>query len=141
MVQREKRSRPRVLLLRPLAKQSRRRHHHRLPIEGHRHCPTKGVALSLRFLRLPVGQPMSKRSIGRTSQLKTNKRFLHGLTSFLPVIWMGHRLPMYILYPSPQRVQLVPPHWRQHDACHHFLLAVLERVKTRALTALTPKTK
>jgi hypothetical protein len=71
---------------------------------------------------------------------------------------MGHRLPMHLLCPSPQRVQLIqptrPPVWdarpatllvirRRHDPRHHFLPAwlVFEQVKAKALTGRTSKMK
>jgi hypothetical protein len=94
MGQREKGS-PANPLVRPLANQSRHRHR---PSERHRRhrLQTKGVALlaAPRLLRLPVGRRrvMSKGSIGRTFQPKTNMRFLRGLTSFSPVTWTGLRL-------------------------------------------------
>jgi hypothetical protein len=135
--------------VRPLAEQSRRRHHHR-PLERYHHrlllLQTKGAALSaaLRLLRLPAGgrQMMSKRSIGRTFQLKTNKHSLHGLTSFSPVTWMDlYPLPPHPLCPSPQTVQVISHQRRRRhrDRHPHFLIVGLvpERVKIRAPTFKT----
>lgn len=149
MVQPEKSS-PTKRPVRPLAKQSR--HHHR-PLERFHHhhlllLQTKGAAMSaaLRLLRLglPAGrlQMMSKRSIGRTFQLKTNKHSLHGLTSFSPVTRMDLcLLPPHPLYPSPQTVQVIKhPRRRLHrDPRHHFLIVGLvpKRVKIPAPTFKT----
>ena len=147
MVQPEKSS-PTKRPVRPLAKQSR--HHHR-PLEGyhhHHHLQTKGAAMSaaLRLLRLglPAGrrQMMSKRSIGRTFQLKTNRHSLHGLTSSSPVTWMDLCfLPPHPLYPSPQTVQVIThPRRRLHrDLRHYFLIVGLvpKRVKIPAPTFKT----
>lgn len=138
MVQRETRY-PTNRPVRPLAEQSRRhrpkeRYHHR-----HLHLQTKGAALSavLRLLRLPAGrrQMISKRSIGRTFQPKTNKRSLHGLTSFSLVTWMDpYLLPPHPLYPSPQTVQVITHPRRHRDPRHRFLIIGLipDRVKMRA---------
>jgi len=150
MVQREISSPPkRPVLRRPLAEQSR--HHHRRPLERYHHhllllLQIKGAALSaaLRLLQFPAGrrQMMSNRSIGRTFQLKTNKRSLHGLTSFSPVTWMDlYLIPPHPLYLSPQTVQVIthPRRHRHRDPRHHLFIVGLipERVKIRAPTSKT----
>jgi len=150
MVQREKSSPPKRPVRRPLAEQSR--HHHRPhPLEGSHPHPhhyrlqiqTKGATLSaaLRLLRLPAGRRQMM-LIGRTFQLKTNERFLHGLTSFLPVTLMDpYLLPPHPLIPSPQTVRVIThPRRRPHrDPRHHFLTvgSIPERVRIRASTFKT----
>ena len=121
------------------------RHRLRRRIEGHHHChrhQTEGPASSLRFLRLPAGRQMSTRSTGRTFHMKTNKRSLHGSTSFLLVIWMGLCLPIHPPHPSPKGVQAIthPRRHRHHDPRRHFLLAQLAPEQARSRDP-TPRTK
>ena len=85
---------------------------------------------------------MSTRSTGRTFHMKTNKRSLHGSTSFSPVIWMGLCLSIHPPHPSPKGVQAIThPHRHRHrDPPRHFILAQLALEQARSRDP-TPRTK
>src|SRR5712672_1800032 len=129
MVRRE-RSFPRII---PPARPERSHRPHPRP-RLERYLQIKGVPPELRPLPFPVGPQIPKRSVGPTFQTRTSECSLHGLTSFLPVIWVYQRPP----HPFLQRVRRLRPR-RLIDTRHPSLLAglVLAQVKTFLLTLQT----